>query len=156
MSHKALSFSLKFIIVLMLLCAFSVLCLVSIMMIISDAPEIEQIRIPWMLFLWSTGIPVAAAAVFAWMTSTNIGHDKSFCLANAKNLRAISILAAADAVWFFAGNFILLFLNMNHPSVVLFSMVIVLVGAAISVAAACLSHLIVKAADLQTESDLTI
>ncbi|MGN1479781.1 MAG: DUF2975 domain-containing protein [Acutalibacteraceae bacterium] len=156
MSQKALSFSLKFIIVLMLLCAFSVLCLVSLMMIISDAPEIEQIRIPWMLFLWSTGIPVAAAAVFAWMTATNIGHDKSFCLANAKNLRAISILAAADAVWFFAGNFILLFLNMNHPGVVLFSMVIVLVGAAISVAAACLSHLIVKAADLQTESDLTI
>ena len=68
----------------------------------------------------------------------------------------ISIFAAADAVWLFAGNFILLFLNMNHPSVVLFSMVIVLVGAAISVAAACLSHLIVKAADLQTESDLTI
>jgi len=45
---------------------------------------------------------------------------------------------------------------MNHPGIVIVSMVVVFVGAAISVVAAALSHMIMKAADLQEQSDYTI
>lgn len=45
---------------------------------------------------------------------------------------------------------------MNHPGVLLASFLIALVGTAIAIAAAMLSHLIRKAARLQDESDWTI
>ena len=45
---------------------------------------------------------------------------------------------------------------MNHPGILFISMVVVFAGIAIAVAAACLSHLIRKAAALQDQSDLTI
>ena len=54
------------------------------------------------------------------------------------------------------GNLLLLVLNQSHPAVVLFSMLIVFAGVAVAVAAASLSHLVKKAADLQEQSDLTI
>ena len=51
---------------------------------------------------------------------------------------------------------VFLFLGMNHPGVVLLSLVAVFAGVAVAIAAAALSHLVAKAADLQAESDLTI
>ena len=50
----------------------------------------------------------------------------------------------------------LLLLNMSHPGMTLMSMLIAFFGVAVSIASAALSHLIVKAADLQEQSDLTI
>jgi len=47
-------------------------------------------------------------------------------------------------------------LNMNHPGILLLSLLICFVGVAVTVAAACLSHLVRKAAKLQDESDLTV
>ena len=58
--------------------------------------------------------------------------------------------------FFFVGNVILLFANMSHPGVALFSLLIVFSGVAVAVAAAALSHLVQKAAVLQEQSDLTI
>jgi hypothetical protein len=49
-----------------------------------------------------------------------------------------------------------MFMNMNHAGVILRSLVIVFIGIAVTIAAATLSHLVKKAADLQQESDLTI
>ena len=47
-------------------------------------------------------------------------------------------------------------MNMNHPGIVLLAMVVVFAGIAVTVAAASLSHLVSRAADLQEQSDLTI
>ncbi|MBO4878853.1 MAG: DUF2975 domain-containing protein, partial [Clostridia bacterium] len=44
----------------------------------------------------------------------------------------------------------------NHPGIVLFSWIVVFFGLAVAVGAACLSHLVRKAAVLQDENDLTI
>ena len=63
---------------------------------------------------------------------------------------------AGDAAFFFVGNVVFLFLNMNHPGIVLLSLVPVFAGACIAIAAAALSHLVRKAAALQEQSDLTI
>ena len=75
---------------------------------------------------------------------------------NAKLLALISRLAAGDAVFFFVGNVALWLLDMSHPGVVLLSLLVVFAGVAVSVAAACLSHLVRKAAVLQEQSDYTI
>lgn len=111
---------------------------------------------PWLIFIWATAIPCGAALVCAWKIAGNIGADRSFSLANAKLLKWISVLAAGDAVFFFAGNIVLLFLNMNHPGIVLLSLLVVFAGIVIAIATAVLSHLVMNAAELQEQSDLTI
>lgn len=121
-----------------------------------DYPELAGAYVPWLGFLWASGIPCYATLYFAWKIASNIGADRSFCGENGKYMKTISIMAGGDALFFFLGNLILLLMNMNHPGVVLVSLVVVFVGVGISVAAAALSHLIMKAADLQEQSDFTI
>jgi len=119
-------------------------------------PEFSMAVLPWKLFIWCSGIPCFAVLYFAWGIVADIGFDRSFTDENAKRLKWISGLAAGDALFFFLGNILLLFLNMNHPGIVLASFVIVFIGVAVAVAAAALSHLVTKAAALQEQSDLTI
>ena len=103
-----------------------------------------------------TAVPCFAVLVLAWRIATNIGRDRSFSNENASLLKWISVLAAADAAFFFLGNVVMLLLDMSHPSVVLASFIIVFAGIAVAVISAVLSHLVKKAAVLQEESDLTI
>ena len=121
-----------------------------------EAPEFESRYWPWLIFLWGTAIPCYAALFLGWRIADNIGKDRSFSEENAHFLRIISWLAAGDAAYFFLGNLILLFADMSHPGVALFSLLVVFAGIAVAVAAAVLSHLVRKAAALQEQSDLTI
>ena len=119
-------------------------------------PELAHCFRPWLIFLCGAGIPCYVVLSLAWRIATNIAFDRSFSEENAKMLLKISCLAAADTGFFFLGNVILLLLGMNHPGIVLASLVIVFIGVAISVAFAALSHLVKKAAALQEQSDWTI
>ena len=111
---------------------------------------------PWLVFIWITGIPCYIVLILAWKIASNIGVDRSFCAENAKLFKWISVLALGDAIFFFAGNILYLFLNMNHPSIVLFSLLVVFAGVAVAIASAALSHLVLKAEVLQEQSDWTI
>lgn len=119
-------------------------------------PEFSMAVLPWKLFIWCSGIPCFAVLYFAWKIVSDIGLDRSFTNENAKRLKGVCGLAAGDALFFFSGNVLLLFLNMNHPGIALASFVVVFIGIAVAVAAAALSHLVTKAAALQEQSDLTI
>ena len=119
-------------------------------------PEFSVAVLPWKFFIWCSGIPCFTVLFFAWRIVADIGLDRSFTDENAKRLKWISGLAAGDALFFFLGNILFLFLDMNHPGIVLTSFVIVFIGVAVAVAAAALSHLVTKAAALQEQSDLTI
>ena len=119
-------------------------------------PEFSDRFWPWLIFLWATGIPCFAVLMDAWKIAGNIGKDRSFSEENARLFQKISVFSAADAGFFFVGNLILLLLDMSHPSVVLFSLIVVFAGVAVAVAAAVLSHLVKKAALLQEQSDWTI
>jgi hypothetical protein len=119
-------------------------------------PEFTNRFWPWLIFIWVSGIPCFTVLYFAWEIATNIGKDLSFTEQNASLLKKISVLSVADAGFFFAGNIVLLFLNMSHPSVVIASFVIAFVGVAVAVVSAVLSHLVKKAAALQEQSDWTI
>ena len=119
-------------------------------------PEFTSAILPWKIFIWCSAMPCYAVLFFAWKIVSNIGIDCSFTEENAKKLQWISALAAGDALFFFLGNVLFLFLNMNHPGIVLASLFVVFVGVAVAVASAALSHLVKNAAALQEQSDLTI
>lgn len=111
---------------------------------------------PWLVLIWATGLPIVAALVLAWRIAGNIGADKSFSLDNGRYLKWISALAAGDGAFFLLGNVVYLFMGMNHPGILLFSLLVVFVAIAVAVAAAALSRLVTKAAQLQEQSDWTI
>ncbi len=119
-------------------------------------PEFAFCYWPWLIFLWCTALPCVAALILGWTVAGRIGKDRSFCMENARALRTVAYLAAGDAAFFFLGNVVFLLLNMNHPGIVLLSLVPEFAGACIAIAAAALSHLVRKAAELQEQSDYTI
>ena len=120
------------------------------------APEFGGCFWPWLVFLWVLSVPCYVALWMAWKIFTDIEKDRAFTMENAERMGTISFLAAADAVLLIVGNVVYLLLNMNHPGILLAAFFIALVGIAIAIAAAMLSHLIRKAAKLQDESDWTI
>lgn len=119
-------------------------------------PELDGWFYPWLIFLWITGVPCYVALGLAWRIAVHIGRDESFSFANARLLKWISALAAGDAMFFFFGNVLYLVVGMNHPGIVIVSLIVVFFGIAISVAASVLSRLVRKAAELQEQNDLTI
>ena len=119
-------------------------------------PEFDYCYYPWLAFIWITGIPCYSVLVLAWKIAVNIQNDNSFSMDNARLMKWIAGMALGDVTFFFIGNVVFLFLNMNHPGIVLASLLIVFIGVAVAVAAAALSHLIAKAATLQEQTDLTI
>ena len=92
--------------------------------------------LPWLIFFLLTLLAVYAALGLAWRMFASIGRDQSFSAENARRLKYMSWLACADAVAY------LLALSF--------------VGVCLSVACACLSHLVKKAADLKQDQELTI
>ena len=109
-------------------------------------PEFSNRFWPWLGFLWACAVPCYAALVFGWKIATNIGRDRSFSDANAKYLKWISWLAAADAAFFFLGNLIFFLTDLNDPGAALLSLLVIFALVAVTVAAAALSHLVKKAA----------
>jgi hypothetical protein len=124
--------------------------------ITDDYPEFNSWYWPWLIFLWLTAVPCVIALVSGWKIAADIGRDHSFSMENAKRLRLISILAAADSALVFMGNIVFLFLKMNHPSVIFMALFVAFGGIALSVVFAALSHMVLKGAKLREENELTI
>ncbi|MBQ4282805.1 MAG: DUF2975 domain-containing protein [Lachnospira sp.] len=155
MSQKALSVWLKMILIGMALCGLVVYGYAvpfggnELLGPVSDMAG-------GLIYVWITAIPCYAVLIFGWRIATNIGKDNSFCQENANCLKWIAFLAAADTIILFVGNIVLLLINMSTPVIIFGSFIICFVGISISVAAAALSHLVLKAAVLQEQSELTI
>lgn len=159
MKLKTLSRWLKGILIGMALCGLAVYGCIFPMLgkeVIAYAPEFEFCYYPWLIVLWVTAIPCYGAVIVGWRISCNIGKDRAFTPETAKLLLWISRLVAFDAAFFLIANFVFLFLNMNHPSVVLLSLLVVFACAAVSVVCAGLSDLVKRAHQLQEQYDLTI
>ena len=159
MNQKKLSLWLKAVIISVGICGLIVYFGI-LPTIVSDLtntyPEFSSWHWPWMIFLWCTAIPCYIVLVLGWKIAGNIGADRSFSKENAELLQSIAWLIAGDILFFFLGNVVFLFFSINHPGIILLSLLICVIGIAISIAAACLSHLVRKAADLQEQSDFTV
>ncbi|MBO7333790.1 MAG: DUF2975 domain-containing protein [Lachnospiraceae bacterium] len=159
MEQKSLAKWLKFIIIGVGICGLIVYFAVFTSLgrsLVYDNPEFEYCYWPWLIFLWVTAIPCYAVLVLGWKIAANIGNDRSFSFDNAKYCKWISWLALGDTIYFFAGNIVLMFLNMNHPGIILMSFMVDFAGITITVVAAVLSRLIKNAAELKEQNDLTI
>ncbi|MDO4650488.1 MAG: DUF2975 domain-containing protein [Eubacteriales bacterium] len=160
MKQNHLSRWLKLVIAGVAICGLIIYILIVPMigkeMVSADAEALSGYYMPWLIFIVVSGIPCYIALAFAWQIAKNIGLNCSFSVENASKLKWISNLAVIDAAYFFAGNVILFLLGMNHPGILLFSLIIVFIGVAISVAAASLSHLVLKGVELEDLNEGTI
>lgn len=156
MDQKALSRRLKIIIIGVAVCSLIFYCalLPYLCHELLNAKGISFVI--EMIYACVSGIPCFIAMFFAYKISSNIGNNLSFTKENADLLTKISNLAAIDTIYVFIGALLLIFLVSAEPMVIILSFVVIFGGLAVSVAAAALSHLVLKAADLQDQSDLTI
>ena len=119
-----------------------------------------DLYLPVLLFLLGTGVPCFASLVFAWRVASEIGRDNSFSRINAKCMKVISVLALGDVIYFVLGMAVMVlwhriaFLWLFPLS--LYCVFLIIAGLAISVCSAALSHLILKAALIKEENDLTV
>ena len=119
-------------------------------------PELAYLEWPCLAVFWLGMVPVILALWFGWKIFVEIGRDNSFCRDNARRLHIISALALADTLLCLLSMIILILLNALHPGIFLLMLFIAVAGAGVTAAAAVLSHLTLKAVNLQDENELTI
>lgn len=117
-------------------------------------PEVTWLVKPGIIAVSLSAIPIAIALVLFWQICTEIGRDNSFCHKNASRLTGIGFCALIDTAYCAVGT-VTLELLVGSPIWITGLMVCTL-GLAIALAAFLLSHLVLKAADLKAENDLTI
>lgn len=99
----------------------------------------------WQVFMWVLALPCYAVLVCIWLMSNEIARDNSFSMENAKLLKYIAILAGVDSALLLIGNVVFLITRHSIPTFALVSAFVCFIGMALSVGAACLSHLVHKA-----------
>ena len=115
--------------------------------------------VPWLvtpgLIAFSiSAIPIAIALVLFWNICTEVGRDNSFCHKNASRLTGIGFCALIDTGYCAVGT-VAVEILVGSPIWVM-GLMVCTVGLAIALAAFLLSHLVLKAADLKADNDLTI
>ena len=118
--------------------------------------EFDWLVTPSIVAVSLSAIPIVIALVLFWQICTEIGRDNSFSCANARYLSGIGLCALVDTGYCAVGTVTVFVITGGHPSVLLLAVTAVLGGLAIAVAAFLLSHLVLKAAALKDENDLTI
>ena len=160
MKQKELATALRGILILCLLAGIG-LCGVLIPIygagIARMNPDFAWMFWPCLVGVWALCVPVLIVLVLVWNIAGRIGADNSFCNKNAHALKLICCLAVLDTLLCLIGALLLAVILRGLPFFLLmFAAAVMLVGIAIAVVAAVLSHLIQKAADLKAEQDLTI
>ena len=85
-----------------------------------------------------------------------MGATTASAAKNAGRLRACSLLALLDTVLYMLAGLVLAWFHLLHITLIVGGVILCALGAAASVSCAALSHLTRKAADMQSENDLTI
>lgn len=117
-------------------------------------PDVSWLVTPGVIAVSISAIPIAVALVLFWQICTEIGRDNSFCHKNAGRLSGIGFCALVDTGYCAVGT-VTLEILVGSPIWVL-GLMVCTVGLAIALAAFLLSHLVLKAADLKSDNDLTI
>jgi hypothetical protein len=107
----------------------------------------------WLAFIWIAAIPCYCVLGIVWKIANEIRADRSFTIENSLRVKRIMILALADSAFVFTVNVVFLFMNINHPAVLLASLFVSFAGVVIAVFAGCVSHLVHKAALLREENE---
>ena len=157
MDQKKLAIWLKAIVVGCALCGLALFGFILPRYLTYVAEEVPDLpHRAWQIFMWILALPCYAVLVCIWKMADEIKADNSFSLENSRLLKYIAILAGIDAALLLAGNVIFLVTRHSIPTLALVSAVMCFVGLALSVGAACLSHLVHKAATQEDEADFSL
>lgn len=124
--------------------------------IIDSNTELSGWFWPWLIFAWLVALPCFAILVFVWKVSGSVVRETVFTFQTAKWVKTGAVLLLSDAAFLFAGNIVLLLFNMNHPGILLLSVIGDIFAVALALLAAVLSRYLTKAAVLQEESEGTL
>lgn len=119
-----------------------------------EMPELSWLVTPGIIAISLSAVPIAIALALFWRICTEIGRDNSFCYQNARWLSGIGVCALVDTAYCAVGT-VTLEIIAGSP-IWLLGTVVCVAGLGIALAAFLLSHLVLKAADLKAENDLTI
>jgi len=159
MSSKTLSYLIRAAVISVAICGL-IACIYILPTIgtniAENNPEHAHSYIPWLIFLWLCAIPCFIVLACAWKVAAAVERDTIFTLQTAWLGKFSAILLFGNVGFFFAGNIILVILNMSHPGVLLMSLFVDVFGILLALIAAALSRYITKAAVLQEEADSTI
>ena len=147
---------------ILFLAAMTAFCYIEIFpqeILMMEEPGRLNAGVPWLvtpgiIALSLSAVPIAIALVLFWNICTEIGRDNSFCHKNASRLTGIGFCALTDTGYCAVGT-VTLEILVGSPIWVV-GLMVCTVGLAIALAAFLLSHLVLKAADLKADSDLTI
>lgn len=123
---------------------------------IAANPEFNGWFWSWLVFAWVFATPCFVILFFIWKVAGAVKNETVFTVQTAKWVKTGAMLLLCDAAFLFIGNVVLLLLNMNHPGVLLLSVIGNIFAVALSLLAAVLSRYLTKAAVLQEESEGTL
>ncbi len=119
--------------------------------------SLSALYLPGLIFVELTFLPILIALFFAWRVAADIGRDKSFTRENAGRMKNISFLALFDVAYFWLGILVFWFgFSAKSGPMLILAALIGSAGIIVAVCAGALSHLILKAAVLREENDLTV
>jgi len=119
-------------------------------------PRWAHMYTPTLIFTWVCAVPFYLGLYAAYLISVDIGRDRSFIAENSHRLKRIGIYAVIESVLIFVILATMLTYDILHPVVAMILVLLALAVISISVICFALSHLVLKAAKLQEENDLTI
>ena len=119
-------------------------------------PEYAVAYWPWQIFLWLCAIPCFLSLVPGWKVFGRLADKNAFCRENGEDMKTIAHLAFFDTVLFFVGNVVMVGFGWHHPGYMLMALVVCGCGVVIGVVAQVLGMLVLDAANLREENDLTI
>lgn len=121
-----------------------------------ENPEIAYLYWPCIIYIWVMAFPCYIALWNFWKIAREIGLDNSFSHKNVKSLETIGKMSLIDTVLLFIGTAVIFVAGALTPEMLIVTVFICILGVALSVLCAALSHLVEKAASLKEENDLTI
>ena len=160
MTQKTFANLLKAAVVLALLCCLAVYGL-YVPALAEDCRSIDaslsSLYLPGLIFVELTFLPILIGLFLAWRVAADIGRDKSFTRENAGRMKSISYLALCDVAYFWLGILVFWFgFNTKSGPLLILAALIGSAGIIVAVCSGALSHLILKAAVLREENDLTV
>ena len=118
--------------------------------------DLNSLVLPGKIGMWSIAVLCYMALYFFWRICTRIGEGNSFCLENASMMKNIGILSLIASLLIIAGDIYMETLHYLNGALIIFSIFSLFVGIGITVVCYSLSQLIIHAAKIKEENDLTI
>lgn len=112
-------------------------------------PEVAFLYWPAMFYIWIIAAGGYAMLFFFWNVSKQIGNENSFSKENANSFTWISRIALAISVILFLGIVYLGVYKWLNPGFAIVFVIGILASITLSVLAAALSHLILKAYEMK-------